>query len=223
MPQGDTIKDYRAGSRMREADQAVLLQFFKALADETRLQIIGLLSKAEYRVSDLAGELGLTEPTVSHHISKLREVGLINLRTEGTSRWYRLNTEMFGRLRRFAKQVESGEFEAQRQAHEAAQQDMGWIDTIDLDLTDAERKVFRDYFIGRALKQIPTKYAKLLLILRWLATLFEPGRLYSEAEVNAVLKPIHEDYAQLRRELVEQGYLAREGGGGQYWRVENGS
>ncbi len=220
MPRGDKIKDYKAGSAMREADQGVLLKFFKALGDETRLQIIGLLSKDEYRVSDLAGELGLTEPTVSHHIGKLREVGLLNLRTAGTSRWYKLNTEMFGRLNRFAREVESGEFEAQRQAHEAAKRDMIWIDDIDLDLTDAERKVFKDYFIGRALKQIPTKYAKLLVILRWLATLFEPGREYTEVEVNEVLKPINEDYVRLRRELIEQGFLAREGGGGRYWRAE---
>lgn len=218
MPRGDKIKDYQGPAAM--ADQAVLLQFFKALGDETRLQIIGLLSEDTYRVSDLAAELGLTEPTVSHHIGKLREVGLLNLRTEGTNRWYTLNTEMFGRMTRFVELVTSGEWAAQRERYEAAKRDMAWIDDIDLDLTDAERKVFQDYFLGRTLKQIPTKYTKLLVILRWLVTLFEPGRMYSEVEVNAVLKPIHEDYARLRRELVEQGFLAREGGGGQYWRVE---
>lgn len=218
MPRGDKIEDYKAGAA--GADHTVLLRFFKAVADETRLQIIGLLSTKELRVSDLAAELGLTEPTVSHHIGKLREVGLLNLRTEGTNRWYTLNTEMFGRMTRFVEQVTSGEWAAQRERHEAAKRDMAWIDAIPLELTEAERKVFADYFIGRRLKQIPTKYTKLLVILRWLATLFEPGRSYSEVEVNAVLKPINEDYARLRRELVEQGFLAREGGGGQYWRVE---
>ncbi len=220
MPQSDTTQGNGAGSRFREADLAVLLKFFKALADETRLQIIGLLSAGEYRVSDLAAELDLTEPTVSHHISKLREVGLLNLRTEGTNRHYRLNSETFRRLNRFVTELESGEFERQRRAYEAAKREMAWIDALDLDLDEAERKVLRDYFVGRRLKQIPTKYTKLLVILRYLASLFEPGRTYTEVEVNAMLRPVHEDVARLRRELVEQGFLAREGGGGAYWRVE---
>lgn len=218
MPRGDKISDYQPrASRMREWDLGLLLKFFKALADETRLQIIGLLSAGEYRVSDLAGELDLSEPTVSHHVGKLRELGLLNLRTEGANRYYTLNTEMFARMNRFVEELEDGTFERRRQAREAAKQEMAWID--DLDLDDAGRKVMHDYFLGRQLKHIPTKYTKLLVILRYLATLFEPGRAYSEAEVSALLKPVHEDYARLRRELVEQGFLAREGGGGSYWRT----
>ena len=43
---------------------------------------------------------------------------------------------------------------------------------------------------------------------------------YTEKEVNEILEKYHIDYAQLRRELVEFGFMAREGGGGEYWRVE---
>ena len=50
---------------------------------------------------------------------------------------------------------------------------------------------------------------------------FEPGVRYSEKEVNAILSGYYEDYARLRRELVETGRMAREGGGGEYWLVEN--
>lgn len=220
MPQGDTSRGSRAGSRLPEVGQTQLLQFFKALADETRLRILGLVSAGEYRVSDLAAQLGLSEPTVSHHISRLREVGLLNVRTEGANRYYRLNTETLKRLHRFVEELESGEFERRRQAYETAKREMAWIDALDLDLDEGERKVLRDYFIGRRLKQVPTKYTKLLVILRYLASLFEPGRMYSEADVNAILREVHEDHARLRRELVEQGFLAREGGGGAYWRAE---
>lgn len=220
MPHGDSIQDYAIGSRMREADQGVLLAFFKALADETRLQIVGLLSAGEYRVSDLAWELELSEPTVSHHIRKLREIGLLNLRTEGTNRYYKLSTEMFGRLNRFVEEIESGEFERRRKAQESAQRDTAWIDALGLD--DGARKIMRDYFVGRRLKQIPTKYTKLLVILRYLASRFEPGRRYAEVEVNDILNTVHEDFARLRRELVEQGFLQREGGGGAYWRAPEG-
>jgi hypothetical protein len=63
---------------------------------------------------------------------------------------------------------------------------------------------------------MPTKRSKLLLVLDHLAQRFEPGRRYAEPEVNAVLGSFHDDYAALRRYLVDEGFLAREGG--QYWR-----
>jgi len=43
---------------------------------------------------------------------------------------------------------------------------------------------------------------------------------YSEKQVNEILLRYNEDYAQLRRELVEQDYLCRQGGGGEYWLPE---
>ena len=48
-----------------------LLAFFKALADESRLRIVGLLAEREYSVQALAQALALKEPTVSHHLAVL--------------------------------------------------------------------------------------------------------------------------------------------------------
>lgn len=55
-----------------------------------------------------------------------------------------------------------------------------------------------------------------------LATRFEPGRTYHEREVNEMLKRWHvfEDWALLRRMLVDWRFLAREDGGARYWRLE---
>ncbi|MGZ4446598.1 MAG: DUF2087 domain-containing protein [Nocardioides sp.] len=66
------------------------------------------------------------------------------------------------------------------------------------------------------LHTIPSKRAKLLVVLDHLAQEFEPGRRYPEPEVNAVLERFHPDYAALRRYLVEGLFLAREDG--VYWR-----
>jgi hypothetical protein len=66
------------------------------------------------------------------------------------------------------------------------------------------------------LHTIPSKHAKLLLVLDHLAQSFEPGQRYAEPEVNLVLGRIHPDYAALRRYLVENLFLTREGG--YYWR-----
>ncbi len=66
------------------------------------------------------------------------------------------------------------------------------------------------------LHTIPSKRAKLLVVLDHLAQSFEPGRVYPEAEVNEVLQRFHPDHAALRRYLVDDGFLTREAG--HYWR-----
>jgi hypothetical protein len=69
---------------------------------------------------------------------------------------------------------------------------------------------------GRLLS-VPRQRAKRLVVLDHLASAFEPGVRYSEAEVNAKLRPVYDDYVALRRYLVDEGFLAREAG--LYWRM----
>jgi hypothetical protein len=66
------------------------------------------------------------------------------------------------------------------------------------------------------LHTIPSKRAKLLVVLDHLAQRFEPGRVYPESEVNGVLAEVHPDVAALRRYLVDDQFLSREEG--RYWR-----
>ncbi|MGL4651369.1 MAG: DUF2087 domain-containing protein [Caldilineaceae bacterium] len=68
---------------------------------------------------------------------------------------------------------------------------------------------------GRLLSY-PRKWERRLMILQWLAASFEPGRDYSEAEVNRVLSGHELDHVTLRRYLVDAELLAR--AGGHYWR-----
>ena len=49
------------------------------------------------------------------------------------------------------------------------------------------------------------------------ATLFEPGRKYSESQVNDLLKTLFEDHVVARRALIERGYLDRTASGSEYW------
>ena len=73
-------------------------------------------------------------------------------------------------------------------------------------------------FLGEdgRLHTIPTKHAKLLVVLDHLAQNFEPGARYAEPEVNLILERYHPDHAALRRYLVENLFLTREAG--VYWR-----
>ena len=92
---------------------------------------------------------------------------------------------------------------------------------MDLVPDDAPRRreqVLRAFFDadGR-LTTIPARRAKRLVVLDALAQLFEPGERYAETEVNAQLRTAHDDVAALRRYLVDEGFLGREGG--LYWRT----
>jgi hypothetical protein len=87
--------------------------------------------------------------------------------------------------------------------------------------TDALRRrqqVLRTFFDDeRRLTSIPAKHAKRLVVLDHLAQLFEPGERYAESEVNRRLRTAHDDVAALRRYLVDEGFLSRDGG--IYWRT----
>src|SRR5271154_1204858 len=85
---------------MPDSDLATLLAFFKAMANESRLRIVGLLAERERSVQELAELLGLKEPTVSHHLASLKALGLVSARAEGVTRWHALRLETLTTLNR---------------------------------------------------------------------------------------------------------------------------
>lgn len=88
------------------------------------------------------------------------------------------------------------------------------------DGVDAERaRVLRSFFTGDRLKSIPTTRAKRQVVLDVIAQDFEPGKRYTEKQVNLVIGKRFADTAAIRRYLVDDGFLEREGGGGRYWRA----
>lgn len=73
-----------------------LAQLLKAVADPTRLQILALIAKAENQetcVCNLTEPIQLSQPTISHHLKKLSEVGLITRERRGTWVWYSINKD----------------------------------------------------------------------------------------------------------------------------------
>jgi hypothetical protein len=82
----------------------------------------------------------------------------------------------------------------------------------------ADQDVLDRFVQGGRLVIMPTRRAKRLLVLDHVAQSFEPGRTYPEAAVNELLAADAPDHATLRRLLVDEGYLRREGGS--YQRVE---
>src|SRR5512133_1848397 len=68
-----------------------LVTFFKALADSNRLKIVGLLADKSYSVEELAELLQLKPSTVSHHLARLSEAGLVRSRSESYYNVYQLD------------------------------------------------------------------------------------------------------------------------------------
>ena len=69
--------------------------FAKALADDTRQEIMKHLCCVWLSVNDVVDKLGgkVNQPTVSHHLKKLEEANLVIIRQEGRQRFYTLNQE----------------------------------------------------------------------------------------------------------------------------------
>ena len=84
-------------------------------------------------------------------------------------------------------------------------------------MTAEEQEVLARFVSGRRLVEIPAQRGKRQVVLQRLALDFEPGRHYTEREVNAMLTVWHPDYATLRRYLVDEGFLDR--AAGEYWRA----
>jgi biotin operon repressor len=179
-----------------------LVDFFKALADANRLKIVGLLAGKPYSVEELAALLNLKPSTVSHHLAKLSEVGLINARADSYYNVYQLDEK--------ALETKSRSLFSQENLKAS-------VSGVDLDAYDA--KVVNNYTRrDGSLKTIPAQRKKLEAVLRYVVKAFKVGKRYSEKQVNEILSGYHEDTASLRRELVGFGLMKREGGGGEYWR-----
>jgi len=72
---------------------------FKALADRTRLRILGLLGNNEVCVCHLHDSLGVPQPTVSRHLAYLRRAGLVTARRDGVWMHYRVSPSLAPEIR----------------------------------------------------------------------------------------------------------------------------
>ncbi len=165
-----------------------LVTTYKALADETRLRILGLVAERPYNGRQLSEALGASQSIVSHHIEKLRRAGLIKEMREGRERVYGLERATLIELAR--EQLSQSRTEEE---------------------TDAD-PVLKNFFDGEKLRSLPVQRKKKMVVLKELLKRFEPGVAYPEKQLNEMLSLAHEDYATLRRELVMAGLMDRERG-----------
>lgn len=175
---------------MSDDTDGELLTFFRALAGPERLRVAGVLAApgARLTTSEVAArtELGIRE--VRACLAALVEAGL----AEEDGGRYRLAVELL--RQRAARRLTS----ATARARSAA--------------TDERERVLASFFRDGRLLKLPTGDRRRDVVLDEIARAFEPERAYPEREVNDILRRYHDDYATLRRWLVDLRYLTREHG-----------
>jgi biotin operon repressor len=178
------------------------LDILKAMADESRLSILASLLAGPRYVEELAQRLNLAASTVSHHLKKLEQAGLVSRRKEQYYVVYRARDEVLAQpLRHLVEQAASP------------------VDAEQQRLQRYHRKVLDTFFEDGRLRQIPSQYKKRLVILAAMARDFDLDRDYPENEVNAIIMRRHEDYCLIRREMVMAGLMER--AEGIYRRIRN--
>lgn len=91
------------GGLLDEDGAQQLARVFKALGDPTRVRLVSLIAAAEGAeacICDLTEPVGLSQPTVSHHMKLLADAGLVTREQRGKWAYYRLEPEAFEGLRR---------------------------------------------------------------------------------------------------------------------------
>jgi ArsR family transcriptional regulator len=92
---------------MKRPDASQIVRYddmFSAMGTEARLRIMQFLMTAEPQglvVGDIQSELEIPNSTLSHHLDKLKNEGLVTVRREGTYLWYRANTDALKELLSF--------------------------------------------------------------------------------------------------------------------------
>lgn len=172
-----------------------IVEFHKALGDLTRIRIIALLQQGPLHGQAIAGKLGLKPPTITHHIAKLREVGLIKERRDKNTIYFSINTKML-----------------EMSAQAVLNVGKGGTSKMEMAVTEEERAaIIRNFFTNDGkLKNYPAQRKKKLVVLAHIVKGLDFGKIYQEKDINEYLKKFHEDYATLRRELIMCQYMYRE-------------
>lgn len=172
-----------------------VIRLFKCLSDKSRLQIVKNLIREPMYVELLAERLELSPSTISFHLKKLTDVGLVNSFKDQYYIIYSINDEVLKHNLKALICIESTQQQVQ----------------------EAREKQYRDKIVGSffemgKLKSIPVQIEKRKVILSELAGAFEPGRSYAEREVNLILADYYDDFCTLRKYMAEEGILVRKGG-----------
>jgi DNA-binding transcriptional ArsR family regulator len=174
----------------------------KALADLSRLRLMKTVVEKPHCVEDLALRLKLAPSTVSFHMRKLELAGLV---TKEKQQYYTIFQADSRLLDQTLRQLLAAETSHREEVREESR------------LEADRQKVLQTFMRAGRVQRLPVQQKKRLVILRHIAARFEADREYDEAEVNATIADLFDDYCTVRRYFIDYGLMRRQNG--RYWLV----
>ncbi len=171
------------------------LCLLKTVADETRIRILRALYEKDCYVELLSERLNLSAATVSFHMKKLQQAGLVDSRREQYYTIYSVRRDIFRHtLEELILEKDGGE------TTEALREEQ------------YRRKVLKSFMPNGICEQMPAQLKKRIIVYREIFSNFEGGRTYTEKEVNEIIARIHADYCTVRRGFIGMGWMQRNNG-----------
>lgn len=170
------------------------IKLFKCLADKSRMQILKSLMVEDMYVERLAERLGLTPATISFHLKKMEDARAVTSYKDQYYTMYSLRKEVFmTRIIDIIREESDAAKEQQRREE------------------NYRKKVIDAFFEYGRLKAIPAQRKKEKICLEEIAKSFEIGKEYEEKEVNGIIEGFFDDYCTIRRDMISEGIMKREG------------
>jgi hypothetical protein len=167
------------------------------LADDDRRRVFAALVLGARSQTALRQAAGLEAKALARAVGRLRAAGLL---VDAPGGDLVLAEDLLARL-----------------AREAAEAEAATVTEQPIEASPEAAVVLRNFVRDGRLERMPAQHAKRMVVLDWLATRFEPGRIYPERAVNEVVLGVYDDPAAVRRYLVDEGFLERRDGF--YWRA----
>lgn len=196
---------------MDSKEQLYFISMLKSIADENRLEMLRIVAKQGRSIPEIAQIMELPESVVVQCANQLHANGFLRVSMLNNQRIYHFKPEPVTILQGYIPQLGQPLTESEKPVS-----DNRWID--ELDMLPEEKAILVKWTFNGRLTDFPTKGKEWRVILRWIVTKFEANMRYTEKQVNEVIKThIHDDYATIRRSLIEDGFMNRERGGAEYW------
>ena len=173
-----------------------VLEFLSVLADSTRLNIVGLLAQRPRSGDELATILGTKPPTISHHIARLEDAGLVSATAQQYYKIYALNPAVLGEY--------AGALTPANLANRVSQDEA-------IDANAYAAKILSRWLRDDRLQGIPRKLQHQRAVYAWLTDKFAQDVRYDSDQVGELVEQwCHPNFCtELIRRLVDDNYLAR--------------
>ncbi|MBV7503954.1 metalloregulator ArsR/SmtB family transcription factor [Bacillus sp. sid0103] len=175
-----------------------VVAFYKTMGDPTRIRIVSILAKGPLHGQAIAGKLGLSAPTITHHLKKLREIHVVYDRRVKNTIYFYLNESLINQQAKVFTEL------LEKKSEE--------LDVM-VESSLERQKIIENFFTKNGkLKNIPAQRKKKLIVFEHMLRGLKIGEKYEEKQINEFIKQYHDDYATIRREFIINHYMFRENG-----------